>query len=45
MNYHSPEAIEIGKADEVILGAKVGPDFDEINRDFTLPAGSVIDVD
>jgi hypothetical protein len=45
MNYQSPEAVEISKADEVILGAKIGRDYDEINDDFTLPVGSVIDVD
>jgi len=45
MNYQSPEAVAIGKADEVILGAKVGPFYDELDREITEPNGSVIDVD
>ena len=45
MNYQSPEVVEIGKADEVILGAKGAPLFDEIDQDFTETAVSIIDVD
>lgn len=45
MNYQSPEAVAIGKADEVILGTKIGPEFDEVDQDYTLPVASIIDVD
>jgi hypothetical protein len=44
-NYQSPEVIEIGKANEVILGSKSAPLWDEIDQDFTMQEGSVIDVD
>lgn len=45
MNYESPEVVEIGRANEVILGSKLGPMWDEIDQDFTLPEGSIIDRD
>lgn len=45
MNYQSPEAVEIGRANEMILGSKVGCMWDEIELDFTLPELSVIDRD
>jgi hypothetical protein len=45
MNYESPEVIEIGRANEVILGPKLGIEWDAIERDFTMEPGSVIDVD
>jgi len=44
-NYQSPEVVEIGRANEVILGSKDGPLWDEIVQDFSMPEGSVIDVD
>jgi hypothetical protein len=45
MNYESPEAVAIGQADEVILGTKIGPEYDEEFDNFTLPVASIIDVD
>ena len=45
MNYESPEVVEIGRANEVILGSKLGPMWDEVDRDFTLPESSIIDRD
>ena len=44
--YESPEAVEIGNADEVIQGAKVSTFLDQINHtDFDDVEGSVVDVD
>src|SRR6266850_6168917 len=44
--YESPEAVEIGNADEVIQGAEVSTFLDEINHtDFDDVEGSVVDVD
>jgi hypothetical protein len=43
--YTSPEVIEIGVADEVILGAKFGHLWDEIEQNFTMQSLSIIDVD
>ena len=45
MNYQSPEVIEIGRANEAILGLKDGPLWDEIEQDFVMQEFSVIDVD
>jgi hypothetical protein len=45
MNYESPEVVEIGRANEVILGSKLGWEWDEIEQDFTMDPGSVIDRD
>ena len=45
MNYQSPEVVEMGKANEVILGSKLGPMWDEITQDFTLPETSIMDRD
>lgn len=44
-NYQAPEVVEIGRANELIIGLKIGPLWETIDQDFTLPAGSVIDVD
>ena len=43
--YTSPEAIEIGVADEVILGAKGIVLWDEADSDFTMSPISIVDVD
>jgi len=44
--YESPEAVEIGNADEVIQGAKVSMFLDQINHtDYDDVEGSVVDVD
>ena len=43
--YTSPEAIEIGPADEVILGVKGTLLWDEANQDFLMSSLSLVDVD
>ena len=45
MNYQSPEVVEIGRANEVILGSKIGRMWDELDEDFTLPESTIIDRD
>jgi hypothetical protein len=45
MNYQSPEVVEIGRANEVILGSKIGDMWDELDEEFTLPESSIIDRD
>jgi len=45
MNYESPEVVEIGRANEVILGTKLAPLWDEVDRDFTMVEASVLDRD
>lgn len=45
MNYESPEVVEIGRANEVILGSKLGSLWDEIEQDFCLREGSILDGD
>ena len=44
-DYKSPEAIEIGVADEVILGFKDVHLWDEANQDFEMSSLSIVDVD
>lgn len=43
--YTSPEVIEIGVADEVILGAKGINLWDEAAQEFTMSPLSIVDVD
>lgn len=43
--YTSPEAIEIGVADEVILGGKPENLWDASTQEFTMSAFSIVDVD
>ena len=45
MNYESPEVVEIGRANEMILGSKLGPFWDEIDQDFARQESSIIDRD
>ena len=45
MNYESPEVVEMGRANEMILGSKIGCMWDEIEWDFTFPDLSIIDRD
>ena len=45
MNYQSPEAVEIGKADSVILGEKDDDLWDEPTMAFVRTIESVVDVD
>jgi len=44
-SYESPEVVEIGRANEVILGTKLAPLWDEVDRDFTMVEASVLDRD
>jgi hypothetical protein len=44
-NYQSPEAVEVGKADQVILGSKVGIEFDAPEQAYTRPLSTVVDED
>jgi len=45
-NYQSPEAVEMGSAEEVILGAKTANVVDSITMDFPPDfTPSVVDVD
>lgn len=44
-NYQSPETIEVGRADESILGSKLGVEFDEAERDYTQPPATIVDQD
>lgn len=41
-NYVTPEIVEIGRAEEVILGAKVVPEVDE-NGESTMPDSDLDD--
>jgi hypothetical protein len=43
--YTSPEVFEIAVADEVILGAKDGPLWDEVSQAFLMNSFSVLDLD
>lgn len=43
--YQAPEVVEIGTADEEILGAKGIDLWDETDQTFTMSALSVVDVD
>jgi hypothetical protein len=44
-NYQSPEAVEIGKADSIILGPKDNTLFDEPDEQFVRTISSAVDVD
>ncbi len=44
-NYQSPEAVEIGKADEVILGLKDGQYTDAVDNTIKQPLPGVVDMD
>ncbi len=43
--YTSPEVVELGVASEVILWAKSGPLWDEVEQNFMHTESTVIDVD
>ena len=43
--YTSPEVIEIGAADEVILGPKRVSLWDDVAQDFTMSPLSAVDAD
>lgn len=45
MNYQSPEAVEIGRADTIILGEKDDDLFDEPTLVFERTRPSAVDVD
>ena len=45
MNYQSPEAVEVGKADQIILGKKNGFEFDEVLTDYTQHPSTIVDQD
>ena len=44
-NYQSPEAVEIGKADTIILGEKDDDLFDQPTLSFVRTIPSAVDVD
>jgi hypothetical protein len=44
-NYQSPEAVEIGKADSIILGEKDDDQFDQPDLLFVRTRSSAVDVD
>lgn len=44
-NYESPEVVEIGKADENILGDKTEDAWDQPTMSFVRIVGSAVDVD
>jgi hypothetical protein len=44
-NYQSPEVVEVGKADQIILGSKVGIEFDAAEQEYTRPLATVVDQD
>ena len=45
MNYQSPEAVEVGKADQIILGSKAGIEFDAPEQVYTRALSTVVDED
>ena len=45
LHYQSPEAIEIGKADSIILGEKCGEAWDQPTMSFVGCYPTVLDVD
>ena len=44
-NYQSPEAVEMGRAEEIILGEKDHNLYDQATDTFVRTVGSSIDVD
>jgi hypothetical protein len=44
-DYETPEAVEIAKADSIILGEKDNEDWDQPTMSFVKTHASVVDVD
>ena len=44
-NYQSPEAVEIGKAESIILGEKENDAWDQPTMSFVRTIASAVDVD